>query len=268
MLDVLRVKVPKELLCRMSKEERALLLLLGYTANQITVLWRLLIFATNRTPPDPLEQRVTGAQTQILVRQMIGVLWEAWLLVQRRFLGSPLGKEYGPRLDKPGQTALEALKAYFGGSNVLSTLRNNVAFHHPDVDDMEAAFQAAVTSADSEPADWSWYLTPKQLNTFYFVSDFVIAHAMMTSIGEKDLNKAHEKIMRQLAPVANNLNEFTGAFSAAVLGKYVAELDGEVCMKIAVAPKDNEVIVPFYIEMPGHAGTLDALQTASREMRP
>lgn len=81
---------------------------------------------------------------------------------------------------------------------------------------------------------------------------------MMTAIGETDVNEAHKRIMGELAPVANNLNEFTGAFSAAVFGKYVGGLDGEVCMKIADAPRDDEVILPFYIEMAGHPGTLDS----------
>lgn len=83
MLDVVRIPITKERLKQLTKEERTFLLLLGYTANQITVLWKLIIFSTNQTPNDPVEQRITGAQTQILVRQIIGVLWETWVLVQR-----------------------------------------------------------------------------------------------------------------------------------------------------------------------------------------
>jgi len=36
----------------------------------VNVLWKLVIIATNNTPNDSIEQRVSGAQTQILVRLM------------------------------------------------------------------------------------------------------------------------------------------------------------------------------------------------------
>jgi hypothetical protein len=60
--------------------------------------WKLVIIATNRTPDDPIEQRVSGAQTQILVRLTIGAMWEAWL-VERRFLKTKIGRDYVPLLD-------------------------------------------------------------------------------------------------------------------------------------------------------------------------
>lgn len=71
MLDIIRIPIARERLQQLTKDERTFLLLLGYTANQITVLWKLIIFSTNRTPDDPVEQRVTGAQTQIFVRQLL-----------------------------------------------------------------------------------------------------------------------------------------------------------------------------------------------------
>ena len=143
MLDVVRMPMTKERLKQLTKEERTFLLLLGYTANQITVLWKLIIFSTNRTPTNPVEQRITGAQTQILVRQIIGVLWETWTLVQKRFIGSRLGHTYTPLLQKTGQEALNSLKKHFGSSNILSVLRNNYSFHHPNDADMDAAFECS-----------------------------------------------------------------------------------------------------------------------------
>jgi len=65
MLDILRLPMPKETLAKMTPEERSLFLLLGYASNQVNVLWKLVIIATNNTPNDSIEQRVSGAQTQI-----------------------------------------------------------------------------------------------------------------------------------------------------------------------------------------------------------
>jgi hypothetical protein len=110
MLDILRLPMTKETLAKMTPEERSLFLLLGYASNQVNVLWKLVIIATNYAPDDPTEQRVTGAQTQIFVRLTIGVMREAWSLIERGFLKSKIGKEYAPLLDEEARAGLDNLK--------------------------------------------------------------------------------------------------------------------------------------------------------------
>jgi hypothetical protein len=107
MIDVLRFPVTKELLAQMTPEERGLLLLLGYGSNQVNVLWKLIIIATNRDPQDPVDSRVSGAQTQIIVRLLIGVLREVWRTVETRFMQSKVSRHFVPLLDKPARDAFE-----------------------------------------------------------------------------------------------------------------------------------------------------------------
>jgi hypothetical protein len=113
-LDILRMDVTKELLRKMAKEERALFLALGHASNQVNALWKLVIILTNGDADDPIKQRLEGAQTQVFVRLTIGAMWEAWRLVEDRFLKRPLGREYLPLLDRPAADALERLKKRFG----------------------------------------------------------------------------------------------------------------------------------------------------------
>jgi hypothetical protein len=154
MIDVLALDGAKDLLTiKMTPAERGLFLLFGYASNQVNVLWKLVIVATNETPENPIEQRISGAQSQIVVRLLIGVLFEAWRLVQGRLLGSELGKEFVPQLNGAATAALDRLKKAFGGSNMISAFRNDFPFHHPKPDDMEAAFQEAVKSGTMEEQD-------------------------------------------------------------------------------------------------------------------
>ncbi len=74
-------------------------LLLGHLSNQVDVLWKVVIMALNREPTEPVDAKVSAAQTQILVRITVGLLWEGWRLVEKRLLGSKLGAEYVPLLD-------------------------------------------------------------------------------------------------------------------------------------------------------------------------
>jgi hypothetical protein len=109
----------KEHLLKMTPEERGLFLLLGYASNQVNVLWKLVIEMTNRSPTDPVDGKVSSAQTQIMVRLTIGVLREAWRLIETRLLSSKLRKEYVPLLDPTAEKALEDLKRRFRGDNAL-----------------------------------------------------------------------------------------------------------------------------------------------------
>jgi hypothetical protein len=113
MIQVYRITVEKERLRAMPKDERVLLLLLGYASNQLSMLQKLLIFATNITPMKELEQHVTGAQTQMLVRLTVGALNETWELVRTRFIETKISRDYLNRLDSGGRKAFEALKQQF-----------------------------------------------------------------------------------------------------------------------------------------------------------
>lgn len=105
MIDVFALNGAKELLTNMTPAERGLFLPFGCASNQVNVLWKLVTVATNETPDGPVEQRVSGAQTQIVVRLLVGVLFEAWRLVQGRLLGTELGKEFVPQLNDAASQA-------------------------------------------------------------------------------------------------------------------------------------------------------------------
>jgi hypothetical protein len=250
MLDILRIPIPKADLL-MSADERSLFLSLGYASNQVIALWKLVIIATNTTGRDPIEERLSGAQTHLLVRLLIGAMREALKLVEKRFVRSPLGRHFIPLLDVQAAQALDRLKKRFSGPDMLVTVRDNFAFHHPTKDDMEAAFQQAIFNEDDEAENWCIYMTPALLNTFFFVSDFVVVHGVANALKEKDVNEAHRKLLGELAPVANDLSEFTFGFAAAIFRKYFgSELTATVVAKIADAPNIDDVRLPFLVETP------------------
>jgi hypothetical protein len=116
---------------------------------------------------------------------------------------------------------------------------------------MEAAFQQAIFNVDDEAENWCIYMTPALLNTFFFVSDFVVVHGMANALKESDLDAAHRKLMGELKPVADDLSEFTFGFAAAMFRKYFgSELTATVVAKIADAPNIDDVRLPFFVETP------------------
>jgi len=234
----------------MPKQARALFLLLGYAANQINMLFKLIIFSTNKTPDD-VEQFLSGAQSQMLARFAIGALHEAWELIRKGLLNNRIGSEYTEALDSGGRTALDQLKKLFGGSNILSKLRNDFVFHHPyDIPKMDAAFEAAANDAAWDN-DWNWYFSKSNLNSFYFLSDFVVMHGIARSVGETDLITAQKKIMAEVKTASQAMTELIKSLTALFWRKHFgSEMTGELCAIIDTAPKDIDVWIPFFIEIP------------------
>lgn len=177
MIQVYQIPVPKDRLRAIPKDERAFLLLLGYAANQLSMLQKLLMFSSNKIPPNELEQQLSSAQTQMLVRYIVGVLHETWLLIERHYISNPLGRDYQSRIDSGGQQALSNLRRQFGSSNLLSKVRNNISFHYPKIDDVEAAFEAACNDFDLDD-HWNLYFSQYGFNSFYFLSDLIIIHGI------------------------------------------------------------------------------------------
>jgi hypothetical protein len=147
---------------------------------------------------------------------------------------------------------LDRLKKQFA-SSPIATVRNNFAFHHPNNEQMEAAFQMATSNKDSEEIDWSVFFNQALLNTFFFVSDYVFIHAITNALKETDVNVAHQKLLGDLAPTANDLSEFTFGFAKAIFQRYINrdELVMNVVAKIGDAPNIDDARLPHYVETPG-----------------
>ncbi|MDB5607128.1 MAG: hypothetical protein JWP25_4028 [Bradyrhizobium sp.] len=115
------------------------------------------------------------------------------------------------------------------------------------VDDIDAAFEKAAGGADHDQADWAVYFNKALLNTFSFVSDYVFVHGMAETLREPDVNEAHRKLLGEMAPVANDLSEFTFGFAAAIFKLHFgAELTMTVVAKIADAKHRRRPVSVFY----------------------
>lgn len=126
MARVHRLPIQIHNLRKLSAEERVLLILLGYSANQIMMLQKLIWFGAHGPPShgnNEVELLGSLAQSQMLLRLLVGVLSESWRVISTRYLQSTLGREYNGLLDASGTQALENLKQQFGKSSLITKIR-------------------------------------------------------------------------------------------------------------------------------------------------
>jgi hypothetical protein len=248
-IDVFRIPIPCDRLKTLPQDERELLLLLGYVSNQVLMLQKLLVYSTKLNPKSEVEQFATGVQPQMLVRIAISAAFEAWRLIESRFLSRPLARDYRDRLDKAGLQALEDLKKQFGKSALLPAVRNNFGFHYPESADVEAAFQAAAKDGDFVDM-WKVYFSQHGFNSLFLFSDAIFAHGIAAQVGETDLVELQKRLMGELNSASTNVVQFAQAFFAAVWVKNFGEvIDAQDVVKIEGAPSLDEVALPFFVEI-------------------
>jgi hypothetical protein len=145
----------------------------------------------------------------MILRVVIGVLNEAWILVTKQFLEQRINKEYRPLLNKAGVDALDRLKKTFGASGLFATLRGTYIFHHPNKKELNVAFERTASDPQWDKEwNWYWFLSHSNYNSFYFFSEFVILHGFLNTVGEADLIAGHKKLMEQVRLVSEDMSNF------------------------------------------------------------
>jgi hypothetical protein len=177
MIEVYRVPISKKQLTILPKEERALLLLMGHALNQISVFLKLFTFSSNKDPKHPIEERVSAAQSYIILRVLFGVLLEIWEVIR---INKLIVDRYMPDIDEDGKKSYNTLVKYFQRSSLLYRLRNNFSYHLPNTKVVDRTFN----SIPENEAGWEWYLSSTNTNSFYFSSDLIMTYGILNLVDE------------------------------------------------------------------------------------
>lgn len=258
MIEVYVIPVSKDRLQSMPAEERIAFLLIGYAANQLSLIHKLLNFAVNGEEAKiSAEDILRGAQTQMLVRLAIGLIFEAWRLIEKRYLSRPIALQYRTLIDEEGSAALYKLRKLMGQSNVLSAIRNDFSFHYPQENaELDCAYADAVRDEEHDQY-WNLYFSRHGYNSFFMVSELTIIRAIARRIGVEDLEEAQRRVMQEAMVAASSVVEFSRAFAFAVWRRHFGEemLAKEV-LAIPDAPSLDVVWLPFFVEIDSPASRL------------
>jgi hypothetical protein len=249
MIRVRRIEITKEQFRTLPKEERALLLLMGHAMNQIAVLKKLVILSTNKDPADPIEGRVSAAQSQIVLRILTGAVAETWIFLRKPVNQKIIGS-YLSLLGEDGIAAREELNKYFGRSNLLYNMRNKFAYHFPSPDEVEQGFHAV---PDDDDLPWEWYISDTNTNSFYFSCEMAVGFGAIIQVqGETSLMAASRKLTSEPVRVAGRMQYYLMPLMRAILIKHFGPsiLDDKPGTTITDAPPLYKFWIPFFTESP------------------
>lgn len=242
MITVYRIPISKAEFRRIPREELGLVIVAGHILNQISVFMKLLRFSTSKDPKDPIEGNVSGMQSQLILRSLMGVLAEACVFLEER---KSLIDGYVPAMHKDGQDAYDKLKAHFDRKTLLRLIRHNYLYHYPNAKNVEKAFEAI---PDDEP--WEWYFSQTNTNSFYFSCELVLGYGLMRQTGEPTPHGAFAVVMARTMELANTMPDFLMRLIEVIIVRYLGanSLKPQAGTEISDAPSLDDFWVPFFAE--------------------
>ena len=243
MIEVQRFQIRKEDILSLGKEETAFLLLAGHAANQLNVLIKIVNLSSNYSSEAEIANKLSAAQTHILIRLLYGTLGETLEWMKRPDTQKLIGMKYHEKLPTESKSAYARLKALWGRPNILHYLRNNFAFHFPKPDQILAGLASV---PDEE--DWSWYAAPEDTNSLYLISELAVGYGSLSAASELQENEAFSKIMSNVIAVSNDFSAVLGSLIAVIAGQNLLEKFERSIVRFHGAPDAKTTSLSFFHE--------------------
>ncbi len=175
----------------------------------------------------------------------VGQLHEAWELFRKRVqTNRPLYQKYVPKLDADGAAALSNLKRHFGATSPLTKIRNKVAFHYTDRDNLtEQSFQAL---AETEPLEL--YLTTEVGNSFYYAAEVVVMSTALRMGTSNDQAAAFSELCSIVIKVSRDIIDLFGQLMGVILKAFMPDLERQIETH-PDGPKLSTLSLPYFIDL-------------------
>jgi|SRR5579871_2056470 len=249
-MEINRVILTKAKLEELSKTERTLLLLLGHASNEINVFTKILLLMRKENVPSKLMMHAEAGQVFIMLRVLIGKLHEAWMLFKTRAQSDKrIAEKCLVHLPPEAKQSLEVLKKHFGTQSPLTRIRNKVAFHYRDDDDLtEKNFRLL---PETDP--WEFFLSNNPYHTFFLASEMVLAWSMIGLVpgpGSSDEMSDHEaiaKLIQLVASVSTDILKLFVALMAIIISRSIPDVK-MVREQVPDGPQASAITIPFFFE--------------------
>ncbi len=212
-MTLYRASLSREALQKISKNERRLFFCLAHLLNEVTALHKLVAWTSDYSSERKAEVYGQVTFSFLFLKVLAGKLKEGWELLRGSFFASKVSQSYDGALSKEGQAALNELKRYFAGTNIINQIRNNYAFHYsPErMDDTLAEV----------PDDLEVYIDegPK-INSLFYFAEVLANQSMINDLFPDGDKKAFERFFNEIPEVAGWFLDFAEAFMLSFIERH------------------------------------------------
>ncbi|HYC53698.1 MAG TPA: hypothetical protein VEL28_02000 [Candidatus Binatia bacterium] len=223
------------------RSERALFLLCGHIANELSVLSKLHYWCSSSVQSEGVVGQAAIMQASFVARIIASKLFEAWRAIDKAYFRTKLSQCYDELLSEEGRRALKACKKYFSANNRLFHTRNNFGFHYsPD----EA--HSGLESVSREEV-LRLCLAEHRGNNLYYASEVVFGTALGRVLGNSDLSAGIQGFLGDVVHVSDEMQTFLDQCIATILFRYFGDPESVLrTITVPDTPSIASVQVPYF----------------------
>ena len=242
------IRYTKADLAHVPEEEHLTFVMVCQLGNDITILKKLLQFASNFQVEVEVIHHGHVATANLLVRLLAGRLYEGWNTYQARL--TRLWPQYEMDLPEDAKKAWTETKAYFSRENLIKRMRNKVGFH---ADPIVARAGYMALPADEALVD---YLAEQQTNMLYYSAELPTAVAMAHLTGAPDFGTGLGLVYDEVIEVASRFDAVINGFAEIFIQRHIVANKAPEINPIVIEglPRIGQVSLGFFVDVPNKGG--------------
>lgn len=212
-MTVSRVKIPTHLIAALSDNERWAYYLMGYIANELNYILKLLVISLkSNESKERFRHMPEIIQSSMLFRLAMGKSHEAMLQLRtgefRKVFNSVISKH------RPSANARwkEVNAAFNSSARWLGKLRNGTIFHYPTLDEW-----SKIITPDSTWEDDEFYFSKDAWDVYFDASEIVGQSWMLTMIGNGIPPTSKEDAQKKFEDMINTCVRLVGLLRTFVM---------------------------------------------------
>jgi hypothetical protein len=241
-----RITLTPESLSALPNDERALLHVVGHALNEMNVVLKLFLLASNYDFEPPVVRHAQLCQTMVLSKLLVGKVHEIWMVLQKGYFGTGLSKTYMTDLEPEHLDALKSLKKYFGRKNLIESVRNQFAFHY------SLEHGTPSPALDTPPEALAIYFGTTVGNSLYQFAEQSIGMAMLHTIDASDPQSAYDRLFMETREVAFWLDTVGQGILFSILERHTSltsRAEELASIDLGAVPQSTNVRIPFFFEV-------------------
>ena len=245
-VKVSKIQITKEVLLSMCENERIFFIQSGDLLNDLNVFSKLLMFCMNRQRADKGAMKTArDVQMMCLIRILAGKLHEGWDLVKKSYYGSEISRKYDNLLEPSAKKAVDAIKKYFSHTNMISLIRNKLAFHYGPKKQEEWRERIRVFIEKMQASQiFEVYVSKAQGNCLFQMSNESVILDILNLTGESNNKQAWERLREDIMKVINWFIDFLNDYHSVCAKQY---LGLKACGQEEIpAPSIKNVYLPYF----------------------
>lgn len=243
MNKIIKFTLDKEILKTISPKERAFIFTASHLSNEITSLYKLLLWTTTNTSKDKHESLGQTTYQFMFIRLLAGKLQEGYNFLSKDFNKKEFSKSYYGEMRESTQNSLSNLNKYFNNENHIRKIRNSFAFHYNS--------EKLDTAHENAPENFDFFIEQGgSANNLYYFGEIAAGRALLIESGDLEDAFVYQKLIKELIGISKQLTQVTDELISIFANRYFRDSLKSNAEEItfAHAPSLLEVSIPWFID--------------------